>query len=201
MSLRCLPVLALLLLLPLAAQAVDADRLWLPKKYRHAMMKLENTAFNAESSERCTEVTEGRIDVYKSTDQRYYFIITCRDKLRKTYNISYYYPVEGTAPELVNEQKLPEPEPELLAEQEPQVPMISGDDAWQLCLAALQKRSAGMLDVLMMEENPEPGMAPKEQYDYEIPLDAKDPRGTRLRYKGVCKVQAPDQVELKIKAR
>ena len=56
-----------LVLTATAAYSVEPGRLWLPKKYQYAMAKLENTAYLAGATPRCTEVIAGKIDHSKSS--------------------------------------------------------------------------------------------------------------------------------------
>lgn len=172
------------------AYGVKAGRLWLPKKYQHAMVKLENTAYLAGATPRCIEVIAGKIDHSKSTADNFHFVITCRDDNRRSFNMVYDYAVNANAPVLVLEQKRPEPEPELLEEES--VPSMTGDEAWLLCIERLQQKTTKMIDVLYMDENPTPGLVDQSVYSFSIPLEAKNPNGERLRYSGLCKVFSGD---------
>lgn len=183
-----------------SAHAVKAGRLWLPKKYHYAMVKLENTAYLASQTERCTEVLAGKMDQSKSTAGNFHFVITCRDDKRRSFNRVYHYPSDASAPVLVLEQQRPEPEPEVLVE-EAQPPGLSGDEAWLLCIDALKKKTKNMIGVLYMDENPTPGLLAQEGYDFIIPLEAKNPGGNRLRYNGVCQVLPDSTTTLKIAPR
>ena len=189
-----------LLLLSINTHAVKAGRLWLPKKYQFAMVKLENTAYHAETSERCIEVIGGKIDHSKSSMDNFHFVITCRDSKRRSFNMVYNYPADAGQPELLVEQKRPEPEPEELLEEEEAI-RISGDEAWALCLDILEKKSKNMIDVLYVDENPTPGLLDQDEYHYTIPLEAKNPSGSRLRYNGVCQSLADGTTTLSIKVR
>ncbi len=84
--------------------AVDASVLWLPKKFNDVKPKLMVVAEKAESSDRCQHVVAGEMNLSKTTDDNYYFVITCRDESRSTYNISYQYPKVGDEIIVVNEQ-------------------------------------------------------------------------------------------------
>lgn len=181
------------------AYAVKAGRLWLPKKYQYAMVKLENTAYLAGTTERCTEVLAGKMDHSKSSADNFHFVITCRDDKRRSFNMIYDYAIDANAPVLVLEQQRPEPEPEVLEEE--QAPRLTGNEAWALCIDMLQKKSKNMIDVLYMEENPNPALIGQEEYDFSIPLEAKNPSGNRLRYSGLCKVLADSTTTLKIVPR
>ncbi len=87
-----------------SAMAVDESRIWLPKKYSAVKPKLLAAAREAEQTSRCITVVAGEMIVRKNTDEHYYFVITCRDKHYKSYNLTYLYPVVGQTPELVAEQ-------------------------------------------------------------------------------------------------
>lgn len=95
MFLLRLLVLTLLLSLSTLGFALDESRLWLPKKYKGLMPKFITAALEAESTERCQKVINGQFVPNKTTEDYYYFVITCRDIERRTYNISYRYPVDG----------------------------------------------------------------------------------------------------------
>jgi hypothetical protein len=84
--------------------AVDADVLWLPKKFNDIKPKLMTVATEVESSGRCTRVVAGEMDLSKTTEDSYYFIITCRDEGRRTYNVSYEYARSSDEFNVVNEQ-------------------------------------------------------------------------------------------------
>ena len=177
--------------------AVTEDDVWVPKRYTIAKHKLLSTAVEAERTERCARVIEGRMSVEKSTAEAYYFIITCRDKKRTSYNLSYSYQVSGAMPILLNEQI--SKEPEVLEEVE--LPTVSSNEAWPLCLADVKKKTQLMIDVLMLEDNPKPSDVGEPEQEYIIPFEAKNPQGTRLRYQADCKVDVELNVTSKIGIR
>ena len=141
----------------------------------------------------------GKMDHSKSSADNFHFVITCRDDKRRSFNMIYDYAIDANAPVLVLEQQRPEPEPEVLEEE--QAPRLTGNEAWALCIDMLQKKSKNMIDVLYMEENPNPALIGQEEYDFSIPLEAKNPSGNRLRYNGLCKVLADSTTTLKIVPR
>lgn len=163
--------------------AVDDNRLWLPKKYKYALDSLRSTAMHAESTERCVSVLRGKLHIKKSTAEAYHFIITCRDANRKSYNIPYTYLVEGGVPDAVEDVR------------------VTGDESWGRCLARLKHKSKNMLSVLMPEDLLPNGYFKGEKFQYDIPFEAKDPWGNRLRYMGVCRISGGGAIELSIKVR
>ena len=181
------------------AQAAAEGRLWLPKKYQHAMVKLENTAYLAGLTERCTEVIAGKIDHSKSSPENYHFVITCRDYKRRSFNMIYNYAYDASSPVLVFEQQRPEPEPEPEAEIKPAG--MAADEAWLLCIEALKNKTKNMIDVLYLEEQQPPDAVSEVGYDFTVPFEAKNPGGNRLKFNGVCKVLAEGATTLKIKVR
>lgn len=192
-------VLLTVALVSTTAHAVKPGRLWLPKNYQYAMGKLENTAYLAGTTERCTEVVAGKIDHSKSSADNFHFVITCRDDKRRSFNMIYNYPADAGAPELVFEQQRPEPEPELAASEAEDG--LSGDEAWLLCTEVLTKKTKNMIDVLTMDENPTPGLVAQEVYHFTIPFEAKNPSGSRLKYNGLCEVLLDSTTTLTIKVR
>ncbi len=93
------------MLFPLWSWAVDPGVLWLPKKYSDARPKLMRAARDAENMERCKVVIAGEMIVSKNTSDEYYFVITCRDAGRRSYNLSYQYPRTSDGFELLAEQR------------------------------------------------------------------------------------------------
>lgn len=86
-------------------EAVDSRALWLPKKYNDARPLLMNVAQQAEKDERCIVVIAGEMIVSKSTERDYYFVVTCRDSLKRSYNLSYVVQKKGGVSELLEEQR------------------------------------------------------------------------------------------------
>lgn len=191
----------LLILLFTQAKAVwavtEAD-IWVPKRFTVAKHKLLSTAVEAERTDRCQRVIQGQISVEKTTKDAYYFIITCRDKRSVSYNLSYSYPVNGAEPILLNEQKVVMPDQEDVIED---VPTITADEAWPLCLADLKSKTKTMLEVSMVEDNPRAGSPGEQLQVFTIPFDAKNPEGSLLRYEANCQVDVDKNLSLKIAPR
>lgn len=99
------PALASLLMISSLAQAVDANKIWLPKSFSHVRPKLLAAANDAEQTERCVKVISGEMISRKNTADNYYFVITCRDAQRRSYNLTYLYPITGNTPQLKSEQR------------------------------------------------------------------------------------------------
>lgn len=175
------------------AFSVSEENVWVPKRYTVAKHKLLSTAVEAERTERCERVILGEMSVEKTSDDFYYFIITCRDKARKSYNLSYHYPVAGGAPILLNEQLSKQPEQEL----EPENPTVSRDQAWPLCLASAREKTVRMLDVVIVEDDPSPSDVGLEKQHVVVPFEARNPQGQRLRYQLNCDVD----VELNLRSK
>jgi hypothetical protein len=97
------------LLLSQGVLALDESRLWLPKKHQDLMPKFISAALATEKTERCLKIVNGEFAPEKSDDEFYHFNFTCRDIKRRTYNISYRYPVKG-GEAMVDEQKVVRPE-------------------------------------------------------------------------------------------
>ena len=187
----------LVLVSPLAMAVTDTN-IWVPKRYTVAKHKLLSTAVEAERTDRCVEVVHGQMSVEKSTKQTYYFIITCRDKNRVSYNLAYTYPVKGVEPTLVHEQQVyvPEVEIEIAAE-----PTITANEVWPLCIEQLQQKTKLMIDVVITSENPEPSDEGVQNLLLEIPFEAKNPQGVLLKYKGVCEIDIDKNIDMKLAPR
>ncbi len=167
--------------------AVDTDRLWLPKKYRSIKPKLLQAATEAENTERCLTVIAGEMIVRKNSDTHYYFVITCRDKSARTYNLSYLYPVSGAVIDLVAEQ--------LPSQQRSKVEVVAVDDSGVDDKAALQfcrnqiSTSADYLDGIdIIEEDISPVEETGSGFSYTIPFFAKSELGSNVRYQTHCTV-------------
>ncbi|WP_339671350.1 hypothetical protein [Dasania marina] len=182
------------------AWAITESQIWVPKRYSEAKHKLLSTAVEAERSPRCVTAIQGSMVVEKTTAEAYYFVITCRDKNRKTYNLSYSYPVAGAMPSLLNEQYLFAPEP-VVSSLQSAVPMISANAAWPLCITALQKQTRTMLNVLMLEDNPRPSDQGLPEQVFTIPFDAQNPQGLALKYQAHCAVDGQEAITIKIRGR
>lgn len=196
-----LPLCGLILIAysPLLMAVTESD-IWVPKRYTAAKNKLLSTAVEAERTTRCAQVIQGSLVVEKTTPHAYYFVVTCRDKNRKSYNLSYSYPVNGAEPILLNEQFVVAPEPVVIAAESAE-PTISANRAWPLCIAALKKKTRTMLDVLMLEDNPRPSDDGLARQVFDIPFDAKNPQGLLLKYQGHCEVDAAGELTLAISGR
>ena len=192
----CLLIVSALLASPVCYGVTEAD-IWVPKRYTIAKHKLLSTAVEAERTDRCVRAVHGQLNVEKTTKEAYYFIITCRDKRSISYNLSYSYPVNGAAPVLLNEQKIIVPELEVIED----IPTITANEAWPLCIADLKTKIRTMLDVTVIEDNPNPSDEGLQQQDLIIPFEAKNPQGSVLRYQADCSVDVDKNVSLKISPR
>lgn len=177
------------------AFAVDAKRMWLPKKYASAKPKLLAAARDAESTERCQTVVAGEMIVRKNTAENYYFVITCRDANRKTYNLSYQYPVVGNAPDLIAEQRSKEAQKKnktVVIEETG----VSGEQALQLCFNAFNKATDGLDDVQVLEQ-PSPA-ALAYSYNYSLPFTAQSELGNDVLYSAHCQVEKEGETQLDV---
>ncbi len=177
------------------ALAVDAKRMWLPKKYASVKPKLMAAARDAESTERCQTVVAGEMIVRKNTAENYYFVITCRDANYKTYNLSYQYPVAGDAPDLVAEQRSKEAQKKNKAV-EIEETGVSGEQALQLCFNAFNK-ATDELDAVALLEQPAPAKL-ANNYSYKLPFTAQSELGNAVLYSAYCDVAKEGDTQLKI---
>lgn len=178
--------------------AVTEQDVWVPKRYTVAKHKLLSTAVEAERTERCVSAIQGSLNLQKTTKQAYYFVVTCRDKNRHSYNLSYTYPIDGAMPTLVNEQLIVV---EVVEEVVVAVPSISANEAWPLCVDTLRHKVRKMLDVQITELNPEPSDEGLPEQVLVILFEAKDPDGFLLRYQGNCVVDLEKNISMKISGR
>lgn len=303
------------LLLSQSALALDESRLWLPKKHQNLMPKFISAALATEKDERCLKIVNGEFSPKKSDDEFYHFSFTCRDIKRRTYNVSYRYPVKG-GEAMIEEQKavrledVPPAKPvdmdtlegeensdalnaapvdpvvddwgdwgdwdsisnnkkvelqeedleeiddedawgdwgdwssitsttdeeedkevnkegalegeaadeddwgdwgdwEAVVSGKPQIVDEEGsaiqltiDHAWTICKEKIANRTRLMLDVTLHEELKKSKDSDKKgTFYFEVPFEAKNPRGDALRYIAACTVSVYDGVTLKLKAR
>ncbi|ARN74911.1 hypothetical protein [Oceanicoccus sagamiensis] len=183
------------LLLAHSALAVDAKRMWLPKKYAAVKPKLLHAARDAESTERCNTVVAGEMIVRKNTAENYYFVITCRDSNLKTYNLTYQYPVAGTAPDLVAEQRSKEAQKKNKTV-EIEETGVSGAQALQLCLNAFNKATDELDEVQVLEQPAPVELAPN--YRYSLPFTAQSELGNDVLYSAHCQVESKGETQIEL---
>lgn len=185
----------LLLLLPsillfsIESAAVDASRLWLPKKYSAAKPKLIAAAKRAEETRRCKKVIKGEMITRKNTADAYYFVLTCRDEQARTYNVSYLYPIAGTEAQLIAEQSN---ESEKLV-----VVKSSGveqEQALTLCKNAVLERASEMRGVKSIDEEIRSEVTKRGLYRYEIPFLAATRLGKNIAHMAHCEVDKSGRV-------
>ena len=173
--------------------AVDESKIWLPKKYQHIKPKLLAAAKQAEASKRCVKVVSGEMISRRNTATHYYFVITCRDENRKSYNISYNHPIEGGKAELVNEQRVWQggaggrdvekmnrlQRVQLLCEEEIQVEAL---------LLGKVTLHSDQLKQVEIEDSTDIRL--------DIPITVKNPFGTVLGFTALCSVDHRDNIEV-----
>ncbi len=198
MSLLLLVLLLVLLLIVPVQQvhAVDANRIWLPKKYQEVKPKLMKAARDAESTERCVNVVAGEMIVRKNTAEHYYFIVTCRDAKFKTYNLTYHYPVAGSIPELIAEQLSPQEQ----AKQQ-DVEIEDGVDEAQ-ALTLCQNEMATLIDEMdamtVIAEEVSPVDVQQGLFHYQLPFTTRSGLGSAILYRGDCIVSPEGDTTLDI---
>jgi hypothetical protein len=177
-----------------SAWAVDESSIWLPKRYSDIKPKLLAAAREAEKTERCIKVVAGEMIVGKNTEAYFYFVITCRDKDLKTYNLSYHYPVVGDTPEIVAEQRPQNSrQPETI-----DVPVsgIDKDQVLGLCeeglLAATDSLDGTAILANLIEEAQELNSA----YHLRLPFTALSELGNEMRYHADCVVSQDGKVSI-----
>lgn len=191
-------LLVLLLMVPVQqVYAVDASRIWLPKKYQEIKPKLLDAAREAESSERCMKVVAGEMIVRKNTAEHYYFIVTCRDATFKTYNLTYLYPVAGNTPELLAEQLSLE---EQAKQQEVDIEDdgVNEEQALTLCQNEMAKQIDEMDAVTVIEEEVGPVDLRQGYFHYQLPFTTRSGLGSAILYRGDCAVSPKGETTLDI---
>lgn len=177
--------------------AVDTNKLWLPKKYQSITPKLLQAALEAESSERCLSVIAGEMIIRKNSESHYYFVITCRDQDKRTYTLSYRYPVSGTAIDLVAEQ--------LSAELRETVDVVTvkntGVDektARLLCRIEISTSFDDLTGIEIIEGDISPVDTVNSGYSYTVPFFAKSELGSNVRYQAHCSVSAAGETVIEL---
>jgi len=169
-----------------SALAVDANRIWLPKKYNSVKPKLMAAAIEAEKTDRCVKVIAGEMITRKNTEDHFYFMITCRDQNRITYNLTYLYPKEGYKAELVSEQN-----PSNAIKQEEVEITEAGVDKEQVLVLCKNEfiTATDTLDNIVVLENLLAEVRGEDRgFSYNIPFTALSEFGSPARYRAECNV-------------
>ncbi len=181
--------------LSLSVLAVDENRIWLPKKYASAKPKLLATAKEAEATERCNKVVSGEIISRRTTQDHYYFLITCRDENQRTYNLGYLHPITGNTPELVMEQRSKN------APQKTEVEIEEGkvttEQVITLCRDEFAIRTDEYDDVQLLEQDSLPSQQ-GDDYVLHMPFTAISSVGSSVDYKGICHVTVDGKASVDI---
>jgi len=180
--------------------AVDPTVLWLPKSYSDARPLLLRVARSAEDNERCKLVIGGEMIVSKNTDDDYYFVITCRDALQRSYNMSYFVPRLGGAGELVTEQRSDKSAIKTggLALD---VNGLSKEQALEQCANSLAEKTilsgwTKVLDAQVAERE----LVPPWIYHFYYPFSAKNRLGQLVTFEASCVVDRDGISALKLGA-
>ncbi|MEH6558717.1 MAG: hypothetical protein V7459_08600 [Oceanicoccus sp.] len=196
MTVRCFSLIISLLFCQ-CIYAVDADRLWLPKKYQSIKPKLLQAANEAENTERCVTVIAGEMIVQKNSDTHYYFVITCRDQSARSYNLSYSYPISGTSIDLVAEQlsSLTHDKVEIVVVEDS---VVDETIALQLCRNEINTSVDYLDGIEIIERDISPVKKQGSGFSYKIPLFAKSALGSNIRYQAHCVVSEAGGANVKL---
>lgn len=202
-SLLCL-LLSLLLINSMPLLAFDKGRLWLPKSHSKLMPKLAAVAYEAEQTHRCVEILAGEMIARKNTEDHYYFVIKCRDKDRRSYNLSYLYPVNGGEAELAAEQRSSKGRGNGSGKGNAATdPAAEGADAGinapqalLLCRNELDVVAdiQALEGVVVVETQISEPAEEAGGFSYSLPFNAFSEMGAAIRYRGDCTVSAAAEV-------
>lgn len=175
---------------------VEPGRLWLPKQYQSAMPKLQEVAGLAENSERCVEVVNGKLQISKTTAENYYFVVTCRDKNQRTFNLSFKAPVESGNPKLVAEQRSGAASrvvPPDAAESG-----INSQQALELCKKEFPAAADDLDEVHLIEASIGEVQTGSDGFSISLPFTAQSDLGQRVLYAAQCQVSAQGKTHFTI---
>lgn len=198
---KTLVSLALLLFCNLA-EALDVERLWLPRSDQKYYLNLVQSAAAAESLPRCQTVLEGTIDKEQSRGDHPIFRILCRQENGRSYNemvdgLSY----ETLTTAAVVEHPMSAEELELRLRQEQALAEAAlqqrKDEAWQACAGEVQQQTTLMIDLVMLtQEQVEPEELNEQEIVFALDFDAKNFGGEALHYRARCGVSSDGKVNV-----
>lgn len=195
-SINCLLLFFTALIFIQHSWAVDSTVLWLPKSYSDAKPLLLRAARRAEDSERCELVIGGEMLVKRNTADEYYFVITCRDALQRSYNMSYLVPRSGSVAELVLEQRSDKSAIKT-ADVAPDTISLSSEQALQQCAESLVEKSmlAGKTEVLAAQIEERDVVLPWLHHFY-YPFRTKNRLDQWVSFEASCRVDGDGIAEL-----
>lgn len=173
----------LLLCFSQSGNALDIEKLWLPKSYRGHYVQLVHAATSAEALERCVKVVEGTIDLERSAEGHPIFRILCRQKNHKTYNEM----IDGLTYETLTSANYEE---------------VVETELWSHCHAALLSRTEKMMGLKWLTQlPPEADVLEKGKAEFTVDFDAKNMYQQTLQYRATCSVADDSPAELKVQKR
>lgn len=175
---------------------VDSGRLWLPKQYQAAMPKLQEVANLAENSQRCVDVIHGKLQLSKTTDQDYYFVITCRDKNQRTFNLSFKSPVNSGTPRLVAEQR--SGAAAAVVPPDAADSGINSQQAGELCRKEFPAAVDALDEVSLMVDAIAEVQAVDDGFLLSLPFTSQSDLGQRVSYVAECRVSSQGETHFSI---
>jgi hypothetical protein len=194
--------LALCLLPGSTVFALDKSRLWLPGKYKDLMPKLVDAAIQAERTQRCEWVINGKMNVKKSTPEHHYFVITCRDERRHSYILTYHYPIDGDKASLQSEQgsqkTLGKKNKDANEPMDIEQPKLDSQAALEICNEAFYVETDSMDGVVIVETDISVVKQDNDSFFYQYPFNIDSVLGNNIRHRADCRVSAVGEVDVQI---
>lgn len=189
------------------AEAVDVERLWLPRSDQKHYLSLVQSAEAAEALPRCHTVLEGTIDKEQSRHNHPIFRILCRQANGRSYNEM----VDGLSFETLTTVVMAEPavsaeelERRLRQEQARAEAALQQhkDEAWQACRHEVQQQTTLMIELVMLtQEQPEPEELNESEAVFVVDFDAQNFWGETLHFRARCHFGSERELQVYIEPR
>ena len=171
-----------LLLCAGSIDALDENRLWLPKSWQRLYLDLKSAALNVEAMERCDTVLEGTVDIDRSTEEQPIFRIRCRQRSGKTF-----VQVVG----LEQEEDPRETEIEEMKR-----------EMWVRCERAFQQKTRLMNKVSKLGNGmPEPDPYTENLVKFVLDFDSEGVQGEKLQFRAVCTIKKGKNLKMSLGRR
>lgn len=165
-------------------RALDRERLWLPKKYQHAMPSLVSAAELAEASPRCQEVVAGKMLQGRGAPGALLLVVTCRDEAGTTYNLSFEASLRGGDPELVAEQRTGAAAGEVPPEAV--VTGITAEQALALCKTDFVDAAQALDEATLQSQQGLTAQAEGAGFVVRMPFTTRSDLGHAVSYEATC---------------
>lgn len=189
----CLVTIAYITSFSPVVYAINRDQLWLPREYYRHFRKLYSAAEMSEATEKCKQVVAGTLSQERSTKQHPIFVVTCRDKQRKTFA----YIVDGLTLDILNKPKALDPE---AAAQEALRKRLANQ--WDSCFQQIKQRTKSLSGITGLKSSvPDASVDENDNPRFETGFNASSKQGLALQFEVICQYENQSQKKVWINRR